>query len=91
METGQLESMPEIIECSAYRKGWPNISGAKFTGTVDGKDGEKKYSYTVNNLWNKKVTFCLELTGREFEFLNCFKIVKITENTEMCSGTRYQL
>jgi hypothetical protein len=78
METGQLESVPEIIECSGCHRGsWPNISGAKFTG-VDGTDGPKKYSYTFNNLWNKKVTFRLKLYGREFESLRSFKIVKIT-------------
>jgi hypothetical protein len=87
METGQLGSLPEIIECSsAYgsRGSWPNIS--KFTGTVDGFGGgnkkyhpfvEKKYRYTFNNLWNKKVTFCIELNG-EFKYFDCFKIVKIT-------------
>jgi hypothetical protein len=81
METGQLESLPEIIECSAYGKrvGWPNIPGAKSTGTIDRPfAGEKKYHYTFNNLWNKEVTFGLELNGREFESLESFKIVKIT-------------
>jgi hypothetical protein len=29
-------------------------------------------------LWNKKVTFRLELIGREFESLRSFKIVKTT-------------
>jgi hypothetical protein len=74
METG-LENMPEIIECyGCDRRGsWPNISGAKFTGTVDGT-GNKKYRYT----FNKKVTFCLELNGREFESLRSFEIDKIT-------------
>jgi hypothetical protein len=83
METSSLESVPEIIECSsAYgsRGIWPNISGAKFTGVdrSDGPLGEKKYRYTFNNLWNKKVSFCLELIGREFEYLDWFKIDKIT-------------
>jgi hypothetical protein len=81
METG-IESLPEIIECYGYgygRGSWPNISGAKFTGTEDEGPFElKKYSYTFNNLWNKKVTFRLELNGREFGYLNCFKIDKIT-------------
>jgi hypothetical protein len=82
METG-LESVPEIIKCDGcvVSGSWPNISGAKFTGTVDGTDDPfelKKYSYTFNNLWNKKVTFRLELTGREFEFLESFEIVKMT-------------
>jgi hypothetical protein len=78
METG-LENMPEIIECRGHLRGsWPNISGAKLTGTVDGFGGNKNYSYTFNNLWNKKVTFCLEIKGREFKFLESFKIVKIT-------------
>jgi hypothetical protein len=80
METGQLESLSEIIACIGYGRGcWPNITGAKFAGTDDGRFGdEKKYRYTFNNLWNKKVTFCLELIGREFEFLQRFKIIKIT-------------
>jgi hypothetical protein len=78
METGQLESVPEIIECSGCHRGsWPNIPGAKFTG-VDGRFGSKKYSYTFNNLSNKNFTFCLELIGKEFEFLQSFKIDKIT-------------
>jgi hypothetical protein len=78
METGQLECLPEIIECYGCRRGsWPNISGAKFTGTDD-DGGNKKYRYTFNNLWSKKVTFCIELTGREFKYFDCFKIVKIT-------------
>jgi hypothetical protein len=78
MESG-LESVPKIIECDGYDSGsWPNISGAKFTGTDYAPYSNKKYSYTFNNLWNKKVTFCLELTGREFEFLVWFKIIKIT-------------
>jgi hypothetical protein len=83
METG-LENVPEIIECVGHLRGsWPNISGAKFTG-VDGANDPfgpyafKKYRYTFNNLWNNKVTFCLELNGREFEFLESFEIVKIT-------------
>jgi hypothetical protein len=74
MEAG-LENVPEIIECNGRRGGWPNISGAKFTGTVDGPYGdETKYHYTFNNLWNEKVTFCLELIGREFESIRSFKI-----------------
>jgi hypothetical protein len=78
METG-LENVPEIIECDGYSSGsWPNIPGAKFTSTADGPFGDKKYSYTFNNLWNKKVTFRLELNGREFESLDWFKIIKIT-------------
>jgi hypothetical protein len=77
MEIGQLESVPEIIECSAYGKGWPNISGAKSTGTDD-LPFFKRYRYTFNNLRNNKVTFRLELNGREFEFLIAFKIVKTT-------------
>jgi hypothetical protein len=83
METG-LENVPEIIECYGYVSGsWTNISKAKFTGTVDGLyEDEKKYSYTFNNLWNKKVTFCLELIGREFEFLRLFKIIKIKTTTK---------
>jgi hypothetical protein len=79
METSRLENVPEIIDCIGPRSGsWPNIPGAKFTGTVDGPYSGKKYRYTFNNLWNKKVSFCLELTGREFEFLEVFKIIKIT-------------
>jgi hypothetical protein len=85
METG-LENVPETIECDGYVGGesdsWPNISGAKFTGfdLTDEEDpyGNKKYSYTFNNSWKKKVTFCLELIGQEFEYLQLFKIVKIT-------------
>jgi hypothetical protein len=79
METG-LESVPEIIECSAFRRGsWPNISGAKFTDTGDPDPfASKTYSYTFNNLWNKKVTFCVELKGQEFEYLRAFEIIKIT-------------
>jgi hypothetical protein len=77
METG-LENVPEIIECYGYGS-WPNISGAKFTGVVTVyDDGDKKYRYTFNNLWNKKVTFCLELFGREFEYLRSFEIIKTT-------------
>jgi hypothetical protein len=88
MEIGQLERLPEIIECDGYpSESWPNITGAKFTGMVEAEGWEdeddsfgatKKYSYTFNNLWNKEVTFCLELIGREFEYLNRFKIIKIT-------------
>jgi hypothetical protein len=81
METSSFENLPEIIECRGYNGGtgsWPNISGANLTGTIEGLFGQKIYSYTFNNLWNKKVTFCLELIGREFEFLQRFKIVKIT-------------
>jgi hypothetical protein len=82
METGQFESLPEIIECDGCgrRGSWPNISGAKFTGmdVTYGLFGEKKYIYTFNNLGNNKVTFRLELNGREFGYLNWFKIVKIT-------------
>jgi hypothetical protein len=76
MEPGQLESVPEIIECDdGSRSGsWPNISGAKLPGTVDGK----MYRYTFNNLWNNKVTFDLELIGRELEYLRSFSIAKIT-------------
>jgi hypothetical protein len=79
METG-LENVPEIIECVGYGIGWPNISGAKFTGVTVDDDGEKKYRYTFNNLWSKKVSFCLELTvwGREFEFIHTFEIIKMT-------------
>jgi hypothetical protein len=78
MENG-LESVPEIIECYGNCGSWPNISGAKFTGTVDCRFGpNKEYSYTFNNLWNKKVSFCLELNGREFEYLISFEIIKIT-------------
>jgi hypothetical protein len=79
METG-LESVPEIIEWDGYgsRGSWP-ISGAKLTGTVDGPfGGNKRYSYTFNNLWNKKVSFRLELNGREFKSLRSSKIIKIT-------------
>jgi hypothetical protein len=76
METG-LESVPEIIECRGYG-GWPNIPGAKFDSTVDVPFSNKKYRYTFNNLWNKKVSFCLELNGREFGYLHWFKIDKIT-------------
>jgi hypothetical protein len=83
METSSLENVPELIECSRqiyYSGSWPNILGAKFDGTVDRRfpAGCKKYRYTFNNLWNKKVTFCLELIGREFEYLESFAIVKIT-------------
>jgi hypothetical protein len=78
MENG-LESVPEIIECYGNCGSWPNISGAKFTATVDCPFGpNKEYSYTFNNLWSKKVTFRLELIGREFEFLQSFKIFKTT-------------
>jgi hypothetical protein len=85
MENGQLESLPEIIECYVYNgRSWPNITGTKFTGTADRLFGEKKYSYTFNNLWNKKVSFCLELTGREFEYLLSFSIAKITRRNENC-------
>jgi hypothetical protein len=77
METGQLECMPKIIEGNGYRGGWPNISRAKLTDTFGCMDGLKIYSYTFKNLWNKNVTFHLELIGREFEFLNWFKIMKI--------------
>jgi hypothetical protein len=80
METGQLESVPEIIECFVYHSGsWPNISGAKLTGTGDSMLTFKKYSYTFNNLWNKKVTFGLELIGREFEYLYSFEIKTTTK------------
>jgi hypothetical protein len=69
-----------MIECRGCGSGsWPNITGAKLTGTADGPIGyEKKYRYTFNNLWSKKVTFCLELIGREFESLESLKIIKIT-------------
>jgi hypothetical protein len=78
MESG-LECVPETIEYDGRRsESWPNISGAKFTGTTDGPFANKKYSYTFNNLWNKKVTFRLELFGLEFESLESFEIVKIT-------------
>jgi hypothetical protein len=78
METGRLEeSLPEIIECDGYRGSWPNIPGAKLTGTVNGFGVNKKFLYTFNNLGNKKVTFCLELNGREFESLESFKIMPI--------------
>jgi hypothetical protein len=80
METG-LENVPEIIQCYGFNRGsWKNISGATFTGTVeaDGPFGKKKYRYAFNHLWNKKVTFCLELYGREFQFLESFEIIKIT-------------
>jgi hypothetical protein len=78
METG-LENVPEIIRCHGNRGSWPNIAGAKFTDTADGRyEDEKKYLYTFNNLWNKKVTFRLELNGLEFKFLESFKIIKIT-------------
>jgi hypothetical protein len=77
METG-VENVPEIIECDGYYSdSWPNISGAKFTDTVD-LPFFKRYRYTFNNLWNKKVSFRLELNGREFESLRAFKIIKIT-------------
>jgi hypothetical protein len=82
METG-LENLPEIIYCYEYGSfvyysgSWPNISGAKFTATVDCPFGAW-YSYTFNNLWNKKVTFRLQLIGREFEYLQSFEIIKIT-------------
>jgi hypothetical protein len=76
METG-FENVPEFIECYGDRNGsWPNISGAKLTGTAEGPFGNKEY--TFNNLWSKKVTFCLELIGREFESLESLKIIKIT-------------
>jgi hypothetical protein len=86
METGQLESLPEIIECSGIfcsRGSWPNITGTKFTGTIGfggigPYEDAKKYSYTFNNLGNKKVSFCLELYGQESEYLVLFKIDKIT-------------
>jgi hypothetical protein len=84
METSSFENVPEIIQCYGHRRAsWPNISGTKLTG-VDGTDGlfgpfaSKTYSYTFNNLWTKKVTFCVELNGREFDFLQSFEIVKIT-------------
>jgi hypothetical protein len=79
METGQLESLPEIIECygCGRRGSWRNISGAKFTGTVNSPFGAYKKFYTFNNLWTKKVTFCLEINGREFESLESFKIMPI--------------
>jgi hypothetical protein len=82
METGQIESVSEIIECVGYNGGtesWPNISGANLTGPIDVLfGGKKKYSYTFNNLWSKKVSFSLELIGREFKSLDWFKIIKIT-------------
>jgi hypothetical protein len=81
IETG-FENVPEIIECYSgeYRgsQSWPNITGIKLTGTVDGPYFDKKYSYTFNNVWNKKVTFRLVLNGLEFEFLDSFEIIKIT-------------
>jgi hypothetical protein len=78
-ETG-LENVPEIIKCDGYcSEIWPNISGAKFTGTVDRPYGdETKCHYTFNNLRNMEVTFGLELNGREFEYLISFEIIKIT-------------
>jgi hypothetical protein len=79
MEASSLESVNEIFKCDGLSSGgWPNIPGAKFDGTVDGPSELKKYSYTFNNLRNKKVSFCVELIGREFEFLQRFKIIKIT-------------
>jgi hypothetical protein len=77
METGQLESLPEIIKCYGFNASWPNITGAKFTGTIE-LGPFAKYLYTFNNLGNKKVTFRLELTGREFEYLRAFEIIKMT-------------
>jgi hypothetical protein len=83
IETG-LENVPEIIEWDGYCSGsWPNISGAKYTGTVDNPfvdddgDSSKKYRYIFNNLLDKKATFHLELYGLEFEYLKFFKIIKI--------------
>jgi hypothetical protein len=82
METGQLESLPKIIKFYGYRsESWPNITGAKLTGVdgpLGGNNDDKEYCYTFNNLWNKKVSFSLELIGREFEFLQRFNIIKIT-------------
>jgi hypothetical protein len=79
METSSLESVPEIIEFyGCHSGGWPNISGAKLTGTIDRPYGDKKYRYTFNNLWNNKASFRLELIGLEFKFLESFKIIKIT-------------
>jgi hypothetical protein len=79
METS-LESVPGIAECYGHCRGrgsWPNISGTKFTG-VDGPFVKKKYRYTFDNLWNKKVMFRLQLNGREFDLLQSFEIIKIT-------------
>jgi hypothetical protein len=77
METG-LENVPEIIECRGNcSRSWPNIAGAKLTGTfVDHLYSYSgiKYRYTFENLWKKKVTFCLELNGEEFAYLQSFKI-----------------
>jgi hypothetical protein len=81
METSSLESVPEIIECDGYCSGsesWLNISGAKFTVTVYGPFGGKKYTYTFNNLWNKKISFCLELNVRENGSLESLEIIKTT-------------
>jgi hypothetical protein len=92
MEPGQLESLPEIIECYGYNGtgSWPNISGANifvwwpnifgqpYTWKPGSLFSQKKFRYTFNNLWSKKVTFRLELNGQEFESLESFKIVKIT-------------
>jgi hypothetical protein len=72
METG-FENVPEIIFCRGFNIGsWPNISGAKFTSREGGYNG--LYTYTFNNLWNKKVTFRLEIYGREFVFLESFTL-----------------
>jgi hypothetical protein len=83
METISLENVPEIIKCHGRRIGsWPNISRAKLTGSVDDPFGGKKNSYTFNNLWNKNVTFCVELNGRD-AFLKTFKLSKLQPRNEI--------
>jgi hypothetical protein len=62
-----VSHIEKTLHGGSLAKHWPNVSGAKLTGTVEAEGlfgpYKKYYFYTFNNLWTKKVTFCLELIG----------------------------
>jgi hypothetical protein len=86
METG-LENVPAIIACDGYCK---KRFGESLRDRIDGTSGggplfgnNQKYPYRFNNMWNKKVAFCVQLK-KELYHSRCnlvvsFNIVKITK------------
>jgi hypothetical protein len=90
MESG-LECVPEIIECSGYRSGsWPNISGAKLTGTGDpGPFASKTYMLIKSAATHsticgtRKLRFVLKSMGDNLSTLIGSRLSKLQRRNEL--------